>query len=219
MLSFGFSKKDDAVFIPHIDIMRALHRTLRRMSIPLDYSKGFNPHMLINLSQPLPLGVASADEWATIQTDFGDPNAFVTLFNANCPPGLACNECHYTTQKPNIAGNVTASEYFIRCQEALSIASEIADIGSRPLFISTRTKTGDVDKDVSSLVYTAIASEDGISLRLAFGNINLRIDKLSEKLNELFGLEIALSDIVRTKQMIFDGKGFISVSDFLKGVQ
>lgn len=218
MLNFRFSKTGDAVYVSHIDIMRALHRTLRRMNIPLDYSKGYNPHMLLNLSQPLPLGIASADEWATVQTDFGDPNGFVSLFNDNCPPGLSCAECHCTAQKPNIAGNVTASDYFIVSERAQQYANEINELNKNPLFITVKTKGGDIQKDVSPMIFSAGAAEGGIMLRLAFGNINLRIDKLKEKLNELFGLDIALSDITRTAQLIKSDEGYVTVSRYLKSV-
>lgn len=218
MLSFRFSKTGDAVYISHIDIMRALHRTLRRMNIPLDYSQGYNPHMLLNLSQPLPLGIASVDEWATVQTDFGDPDSFVSLFNDNCPPGLFCTECRSTSQKPNIAGNVTASDYFIVCERARDFANEINNLNSKPLFITARTKAGDIQKDVSPLIFSSNADEGGIALRLAFGNTNLRIDKLSQKLNELFGLDISLSDITRTAQLIKTDRDFVTVDGYLRSV-
>ncbi len=216
MLSFCFEKKGDAVFISHIDIMRALHRTLRRMGIPLDYSKGYNPHMLINLSQPLPLGVSSIDEWATLQTDFGDPKAFVELFNKNCPNGLMCNSCHYTDKKPNIAGNVTASNYYIASSKAHEYAQQLMDINKQPLFVPVKSKAGEVLKDVSPMIYSITAAPDGIALRLAFGNINLRIDNLSVKLNEMFGLDIELSDITRTEQLIKTNEEYISVKEYLK---
>lgn len=218
MLSFRFSKTGDAVYISHIDIMRALHRTLRRMNIPLDYSQGYNPHMLLNLSQPLPLGIASIDEWATVQTDFGDPISFVSLFNDNCPPGLCCTECGCTAQKPNIAGNVTASDYFIVSERARDFVNEINDLNKNPLFITARTKAGDIQKDVSPLIFSSKVDEGGIALRLAFGNINLRIDKLSQKLNELLELDIALSDITRTAQLIKTDEGFVNVGGYLKSV-
>lgn len=218
MLSFCFSKTGDAAYISHIDIMRALHRTLRRMNIALDYSQGYNPHMLLNLSQPLPLGIASTAEWATVQTDFGDANGFIALFNDNCPSGLACLECHLTSQKPNVAGNVTASDYVILSEKAQQFVTEINELNKKPLLINTRTKAGDIEKDVSQLIFSVGVVEEGIALRLAFGNINLRIDRLTEKLNALFPLDVALSDITRTAQLIKRDEEFITVGEYTKGV-
>jgi radical SAM-linked protein len=43
--------------------MRTIQRIIRRCDLPVDYSKGFNPHMDISLAQPLPVGIYSEGEY------------------------------------------------------------------------------------------------------------------------------------------------------------
>ena len=40
-----FSKEKDIKFISHLDLMRTIQRIIRRADLPIEYSKGFNPHM------------------------------------------------------------------------------------------------------------------------------------------------------------------------------
>jgi radical SAM-linked protein len=42
-----FFKKDTAKYISHLDLIRTVQRSVRRADIPVEYSKGFNPHSKI----------------------------------------------------------------------------------------------------------------------------------------------------------------------------
>ena len=39
--------------IGHLDLMRSMQRALRRSNLPISYSQGFNPHILLSLAAPL----------------------------------------------------------------------------------------------------------------------------------------------------------------------
>ena len=43
-----FEKGERLRHIGHLDIMRSTQRALRRSGLPVSYSKGFNPHILIS---------------------------------------------------------------------------------------------------------------------------------------------------------------------------
>ena len=61
-----FSKGEGIKFISHLDLMRTIQRIIRRSGVPIEYSKGFNPHMALSLAQPLSVGVYSAAEYIDI---------------------------------------------------------------------------------------------------------------------------------------------------------
>lgn len=48
--------------IGHLDLMRTMHRALRRTALPVAYSRGFNPHMLVSFASALSVGVAGERE-------------------------------------------------------------------------------------------------------------------------------------------------------------
>ena len=57
-----FSKEDSIKFISHLDLMRTIQKIIRRADLPVEYSKGFNPHMSLSLAQPLSVGLSSKGE-------------------------------------------------------------------------------------------------------------------------------------------------------------
>lgn len=46
----------------HLDLMRSMQRVLRRSGLPIKYSQGFNPHVLMSLAAPKPVGMAGENE-------------------------------------------------------------------------------------------------------------------------------------------------------------
>ena len=84
-----FAKTIDLRFTGHLDLHRALERTLRRASLPLAYTQGFNPRPRLNLASALPLGFASecelADFW--FEEELSADQILADLQLAS-PPGL-----------------------------------------------------------------------------------------------------------------------------------
>lgn len=58
----NYTKEDSLRFTGHLDLQRLWERTLRRSSLPIRYSQGFNPRARLNLASALPLGVISKAE-------------------------------------------------------------------------------------------------------------------------------------------------------------
>jgi radical SAM-linked protein len=51
------SKDGEMIYFSQLDLMRLLERALRRTSLPLYYTQGFNPHVKISFLSGLKLGV------------------------------------------------------------------------------------------------------------------------------------------------------------------
>ena len=50
-------------FIGHLDIMRYFQKAIRRANIPIAFSGGFSPHMIMSFAAPLGVGVTSSGEY------------------------------------------------------------------------------------------------------------------------------------------------------------
>ncbi len=57
-----FEKGPRLRHIGHLDLMRAFQRALRRSGLPIRYSQGFNPHVILGFAAPLSLGHAGLRE-------------------------------------------------------------------------------------------------------------------------------------------------------------
>jgi len=69
--------------------MRLLQRALRRSTLPLAYSQGYNPRLRLNLALPLPLGVTANREYGELYlSEKIDPAQLISSLSAQLPAGL-----------------------------------------------------------------------------------------------------------------------------------
>ena len=60
-------------FIGHLDVMRYFKKAIRRAEIPIAFTTGYSPHMIMSFAQPLGIGLTSDGEYFDIEfteTDF-----------------------------------------------------------------------------------------------------------------------------------------------------
>ncbi len=218
LITVRFSKQENGTFVAHTDILRALNRTFRRAGIIMNYSTGFNKHMLLNLTQPLPLGIASECEYVTADVA-GEMSAkeFLDMFNACCPPFLHGERAWVTEKKPALASVITASRFFFRSPEAINVKEKLESCQKE--YTITYVHGGkEKTVDAAKLIYELTVTEEGVEALIASGNINLRSDALSKNWNEDFGLHISLADIVREEQYINLPTGFISATEYMESL-
>jgi radical SAM-linked protein len=88
-LRIRISRREELKYISHLDIMRLWERALHRTSIPLAYSKGYNPRPRISLAAPLPVGVTSEAELMDIWLNkWVSPHLFIDAVSQQLPAGI-----------------------------------------------------------------------------------------------------------------------------------
>lgn len=63
-----YVKRDNLIFISHLDILKVMQRAFRRSGIDLMHTQGFNPHPKIHFAPPLPLFTESLGEYVDVET-------------------------------------------------------------------------------------------------------------------------------------------------------
>jgi radical SAM-linked protein len=66
-IRLAYHKTGRARFLSHLDTMRVFQQALTRAKLPLRYTEGFNPHIVLSIALPLGVGVESVAE----RLDFG----------------------------------------------------------------------------------------------------------------------------------------------------
>lgn len=66
-LRVKYSKMEDARFLSHLELLKAMERAFRRAKIPLAFSEGFNPHPKISYASALSVGTASRGEYLDLE--------------------------------------------------------------------------------------------------------------------------------------------------------
>ena len=61
-----FRKYGSLRFIGHLDVMRFFQKVMRRADIPIAFSGGYSPHMIMSFANPLGIGLTSDGEYFDI---------------------------------------------------------------------------------------------------------------------------------------------------------
>ena len=62
-----FRKYGVLKFIGHLDVMRFFQKAMRRADIPIAFTGGYSPHMIMSFAQPLGVGITSDGEYLDIE--------------------------------------------------------------------------------------------------------------------------------------------------------
>ena len=79
-----FSKEGSLKFIGHLDTMRYFQKALRRAKLPVAYSEGFSPHIIMSFAAPVESSLfkvlqVSDRQRKSIRRTVGSRKIFITL--------------------------------------------------------------------------------------------------------------------------------------------
>ena len=148
-----FSKYDRLRFLGHLDVMRFFQHAIARSGIPIAYSQGYHPHMIMSFAQPLALSMTSDGEYFDCElsaAEVSEQDLRDRLQNAMCDGFFIRSVTVLPEREPNtrkqtgmsqIAGAMYLCEPLEGCEEALSAAVTIfADCNS--FCIEKKAKNG-----------------------------------------------------------------------------
>ena len=76
-------------FLSHHEVCGALERGALRAGLPLRHTQGFNPHPILSLPAPRPVGVSGQDELLILSLESPlPPQDVLSALNAQAPPGV-----------------------------------------------------------------------------------------------------------------------------------
>lgn len=168
-----FEKRGNLQFFSHLDLQRTWQKVLVRASIPMWYTKGFNPHSKIVFGIPLPVGSESVCEMVDLRIDrLIRPDEIKAQLNAELTQEMQVKEVYVPTTKYS---DVAFAEYEITvgtasaetADGALELTDKINCIfgdGAEPIVMTKRSKSGDKEINILSLIKSVNASvcESGI---------------------------------------------------------
>lgn len=84
-----FEKRDEVKYIGHLDTMRTFTRCIKRTTLPIKFSNGFNPRVQLSFALPLGVGVTSDGEYVDLELeDEVDENLLKKDLNSTLPEGF-----------------------------------------------------------------------------------------------------------------------------------
>lgn len=200
-------------YISHLDLMKAMQKILKRTGYPLKYSEGFNPHMVLSIANPLPLGIVGKQEFMEfeLKTDsisFGELKEKLRLA---CPEGIVPIEI-YTQNLKNFNLTTNADYEIIIRSDELNAIRDFLEQESIPVEKFSKGKTKLIDLKELIYSFSLFPHEEGVLLTLncACGNEKTLNPMLLKKAMLEKGIKMAAFLPTRMGFYDADGNGFQS---------
>ena len=210
-----FEKGERIRHIGHLDIQRSVQRGLRRSGLPVAYSNGFNPHILITFASALSTGACGKREIMDVtMAEEVSAEEFLDRMNKAMPPEMQLSEARQLDQKhPALMASLRAAEYDLTIRdpgEAEKLVSAIPAMMERETVTAMRkTKTALKETDIKPLIYALKGDGQHIYATLVLTEREAcKPGMLIEALTREAGMEGEIRTLVtRTALLGMDGDG------------
>ncbi|WP_346934901.1 TIGR03936 family radical SAM-associated protein [Clostridium sp.] len=223
-----YTKESEIKFLSHLDLMRTIQRVIRRAKLPIEYSKGFNPHMSISIAQPLSVGVYSTGEYLdAVFIEEVDEKEILKALNENTVGGVKFLSVTTVARKEGqknqqAMATIDAAKYIIKFKLKDESALDMDSLMKLSQWtILKKSKSGEKETDIKPLVKEIKYSIDDEILTieglLSCGSReNLSASLLSEFIKaHVNGIkEDAFVDIKRVEMYAFRGKELLTLQEY-----
>lgn len=183
-----FKKYGALRFIGHLDVMRFFQKALRRANIPVAFTQGFSPHMIMSFASPLGIGITSDGEYFDLELT--EPIATTTALrqlNDVMVEGIEVTGFCQIAEEKKMTGMaiVAAADYLVSVKEGTlpeNWKEQIKSFSELPeISIMKQTKRSERMVDIRPMIYQISVKEDSIFMKLAAGSVeNLKPDLVME---------------------------------------
>ena len=210
-----FEKSERIRHIGHLDIQRSVQRGLRRSGLPVAYSNGFNPHILITFASALSTGACGKREIMDVtMAEEVSADEFLERMNCAMPPEMQLSEARAVDQKhPALMASLRAAAYDLLIRDPVRAEQLIAAIpammGKDSIPAMRKTKTALRECDIKPLIYDLTGEGQHIHATLVLTEKEAcKPGMLSEALAREAGIDEEIRMLItRTALLGMDEKG------------
>lgn len=193
-----FKKYGSLRFIGHLDVMRFFQKVMRRAKIPIAFTAGYNPHMIMSFASPLGIGLTSEGEYFDMELDGHISSAeAVRRMNAVSAEGIEVVSFRQIAEEKKMTGMaiVAAADYLVGWKNAEDAAAFTEEtiagfLRQQEIVVLKQTKRSEQEADIRPLVYQMELREKGIYLQLAAGSAqNLKPELVMSALCRFAGID------------------------------
>ncbi len=193
-----FRKYGVMKFIGHLDVMRFFQKVMRRADIPIAFSGGFSPHMIMSFANPLGVGVTSDGEYFDIElTEEIDMQAAVARMNETVVEGIEIvNMVPISDDKKQTGMTIVAAADYLSSLKKGEFPEnwkkKSASFMSQPsISIIKKTKKSEKEVDIKPMIYKFEVRDDSVYMLVATGSVeNLKPELVMQALCNYLGVEL-----------------------------
>ena len=214
MITVKYIKKGVAACISHVDVLRSIHRAINRAGIKVNYSEGYGKHILLYLTQPLPIFIESECEYFTVSCDNIGAEEFLARYNAHSPSYMRGLAAYKSVKNPNLAAKITASLYRIPYEsDGTFTLPELP----KEIIVEQTKNNKTTTKDIRPLIHSMETDSEYIYALVSTGGQNLRVDVLAKYLRTL-GIVVNDNEACKTAQYVQGENNLVNADDYLSSL-
>ena len=166
-------------FIGHLDVMRFFQKVMRRADIPIAFTGGFSPHMIMSFASPLGIGLESDGEYLDIELK--EPVASdeaVKRLNQVMVEGMEVLSVREVPKgkKGKAMSLVAAADYLVSFREGMEPGKDWKEkvpafVEQQEIRILKKTKKNEKEVDIKPYIYEMEIRGESIFLKLAAGSV------------------------------------------------
>ena len=205
-----FQKGDIVRHLGLLDLQRTMQRALRRSSLPIAYSNGFNPHIVMSFASALSSGIPGDAELLDVSLHSETTEeACMEAMNRVLPPALHVSRVRLVDDRfPKVSAALRQAEYRITLfgGDALKIAEAVPNFLAQDEIMALRkTKRAETMVNIRPMIHLLKAQMDAekksvvLTARVSFVEAaTLKPDLLVSSLCTFAGVEVPKCEIRRT---------------------
>ena len=214
-----FQKGDIVRHLGLLDLQRTMQRALRRSGLPIAYSKGFSPHIVMSFASALSSGIPGDAELLDVGLDGETTEAeCLAAMNRVLPPALAVSRVRLVDDRyPKLGAALRQAQYRItlRSAGAKAVAEAIpCFLAQEEIMALRKTKKSETMVNIRPMIHELTAVCDDaqdvvvLTARVSFvEEATLKPDLLMESLCAFAGAQPERCEIRRTALLgVTDGK-------------
>ena len=205
-----FRKNGVMKFIGHLDIMRYFQKAIRRAEIPIAFTSGYSPHMIMSFANPLGVGLTSDGEYFDIElTESIASKEAVRRLNEQMVDGMEIvSFVQIPDDKKSKGMSIVAGADYLSSVKNGSLPEDLAEkleafYAQNEICVVKKTKKSEKEVDIRPMIlriHTKIADKrfcdklecrDGkIYMRVAAGSVqNLKPELVTEAFVRYLGMD------------------------------
>lgn len=209
-----FRKYGVMKFIGHLDVMRFFQKAMRRAEIPIAFTSGYSPHMIMSFAQPLGIGITSDSEYLDIElTEVITSEKAVSQLNQVMVEGIDVVSFVKIPEDKKSSGMtiVAAADYRITVPDTVPPTWKIqaeAFLGQQQIVVWKKTKRSEMEVDIRPMIFDFRVEDNAIYVLLAAGSEqNLKPELVMNTFLKYMGLDTDLMPLYYHRLEVYARSG------------
>lgn len=192
-----FRKNGVMKFIGHLDIMRYFQKAIRRAEIPIAFTSGYSPHMIMSFANPLGVGLTSDGEYFDIElTESIASKEAVRRLNEQMVDGMEIvSFVQIPDDKKSKGMSIVAGADYLSSVKNGSLPENLAEkleafYAQNEICVVKKTKKSEKEVDIRPMIYKLECRDGKIYMRVAAGSVqNLKPELVTEAFVRYLGID------------------------------